>query len=200
MSFNASTNAYTASQLFPLIVGGAEYKIYFTKKPEIKLSLQRNVEELLLLDENGYNVFDDITTPLSKEITLNNRFFKYTITYNDPSKVYNYLSYTIVRYPNDNQELKTTISDYKDLPTTKDYNLEMSNLLDGHTYMINFDLNRGYQKKTLTLKIDNSNVDTPFDISAVVVRLETVVITHNSVSTSGSIVAATYNIESGTAI
>lgn len=201
-TYDSSKSAYTASHLFPLF-DGAEYKIYFTKKPEIKLSLQRNVKELLLLDENGYNVFNDITTPLSKEITLNNRFFKYTITYNDPSKDYNYLSYTIVRYPNDNKELKTTISDYKDLPTikdgaTKDYNLEMRNLLDGHTYMINFDLSRGYQEKTLTLNIDNSNVGTEFDINAVGVRVENIGITPNSVSTDGS--KATYKIKSGTAI
>ena len=134
---------------------------------------------------------------------MNNRFFKYTITYNDPSKVYNYLSYTIVRYPNDNPELKTTVNAYKDLPTikdgaTKEYNLQMSKLLDGHTYMINFDLSRGYQKKTLTLTIDNSNVGTEFDISAVGVRLENIGITPNSVSPDGS--TATYDIESGTAI
>ena len=134
---------------------------------------------------------------------MNNRFFKYTITYHDPSKVYNYLSYAIVRYPNDNQELITTISDYKDLPTikdgaTKDYNLEMRNLLDGHTYMINFDLSRGYQEKTLTLNIDNSNVGTEFDINAVGVRVENIGITPNSVSTDGS--KATYKIKSGTAI
>ena len=66
--------------------------------------------------------------------------------------------------------------------------------------MINFDLSRGYQKKTLTLKIDNSNIDTAFDISVVDVRLESVGITYTNVSTSGSIVTATYNIESGTAI
>ena len=199
LSFNASTNAYTASQLFPLIVGGAEYKIYFTKKPEIHLSLKRNVKELLLLDENGNNVFGDDSVMEISPI-LENRFFKYTITYNDPSKVYNYLSYTIVRFPTGNTELITQVDAYKDLPTTKDYNLEMRNLLDGHTYMINFDLSRGYQKKTFTLKIDNSNIDVPFDISVVDVRLENISITHNSVSTDGSIVTATYDIESGTAI
>lgn len=198
-TYDVSTEAYTASQLFPLIVGGAEYKIYFTKQVEIKLLLQRNVKELQILDENGNNVFDDIT-PFSKEITLNNKFFKYTITYNNPDEFYNYLSYTIVRYPNDNPELKTTVNAYKDLPTTKDYNLSMSNLIDEHTYMINAELSRGYQKKTLTLKIDNSKVDTPFGISAVGVRLETVGITYTNVSTSGSIVTATYKIESGTAI
>lgn len=197
-TYDSSSKKYTASYLFPLF-DGAEYKIYFTKKPEIHLSLKRNVKELLVLDENGNNVFGGDTV-MSISPILENRFFKYTITYKDPLKVYNYLSYTIVRYPNDNQELITTISDYKDLPTTKDYNLEMSNLLDGHTYMINFDLNRGYQKKTLTLKIDNSKVDTKFDISAVVVRVENIGITPNSVSTDGSIVTAKYNIESGTAI
>ena len=154
---------------------------------------------MLLLDENGNNVFGDDTVMEISSI-LENRFFKYTITYKDPSKVYNYLSYTIVRFPTGNTELITLVDAYKDLPTTKDYNLSMSNLLDGQTYMINFDLSRGYQKKTLTLKIDNSNVDTQFDISAVGVRLENVGITHTNVSTSGSIVTATYNIESGTAI
>ena len=171
-TYDSSKKAYTASHLFPLF-DGAEYKIYFTKKPEIHLSLKRNVKELLLLDENGNNAFGDDTVMEISSI-LENRFFKYTITYNDPSKVYNYLSYTVVRFPTSNQELITQVDAYTDLPTTKNYNLSMSNLLDGYTYMINFDLNRGYQKKTLTLKIDNSNVDTPFDISAVVVRLETV--------------------------
>lgn len=198
-TYDASTNAYTASQLFPLIVGVAEYKIYFTKKPEIHLSLKRNVKELQLLDENGNNVFGDDTVMEISPI-LENRFFKYTITYKDPLKVYNYLSYTIVRFPTGNTELITQVAAYKDLPTTKDYNLSMSNLLDGQTYMINFDLSRGYQKKTLTLKIDNSNIDTAFDISVVDVRLESVGITYTNVSTSGSIVTATYNIESGTAI
>lgn len=45
-TYDKSSEAYTASQLFPLIVGGAEYKIYFTKQVEIKLLLQRNVKEL----------------------------------------------------------------------------------------------------------------------------------------------------------
>ena len=202
-TYDSSKSAYTASHLFPLF-DGAEYKIYFTKKPEIHLSLKRNAKELLLLDENVNNVFGDDTVMEISPI-LENRFFKYTITYKDPLKVYNYLSYTIVRFPTGNTELITTISDYKDLPTrkddtTKDYNLQMSNLLDGHTYMINFDLSRGYQKKTLTLKIDNSNIDVPFDISVVDVRLENIGIKHESVSTDGSIVTATYDIESGTAI
>lgn len=131
---------------------------------------------------------------------MNNKFFNYTITYNDPDEFYNYLSYTIVRFPTGNTELITPVDAYKDLPTTKDYNLSMINLIDEHTYMINAELSRGYQKKTLTLKIDNSKVDTPFGISAVDVRLESVGITYTNVSTSGSIVTATYNIESGTAI
>ena len=156
---------------------------------------------MLLLDENGNNVFGDDSVMEISPI-LENRFFKYTITYKDPLKVYNYLSYTIVRFPTGNTELITPVDAYKDLPTTKDYNLSMSNLLDGQTYMINFDLSRGYQKKTLTLKIDNSKVDTKFNISAVVVRVENIGITPNSVSTStaGSLVTAIYNIESGTAI
>ena len=66
--------------------------------------------------------------------------------------------------------------------------------------MINFDLSKGYQKKTLTLNIDNSNVGTEFDINAVGVRVENIGITHKSVSTDGSIVKAIYDIESGTAI
>ena len=150
--------------------------------------------------ENSNNVFGDDDTVMEISSILENRFFKYTITYKDPLKVYNYLSYTIVRFPTGNTELITPVDAYKDLPTTKDYNLEMRNLLDGHTYMINFDLSRGYQKKTFTLKIDNSNIDVPFDISVVDVRLESVGITYTNVSTSGSIVTAEYNIESGTAI
>ena len=149
---------------------------------------------MLLRDEKGNYVFN-YNDVMGYSTTLENNFFKYTITYNDPFKRYKYLSYTIVRHPIDNPEIKTEVSAYKDLPTKKDYNLQMSNLIDGYTYMINFDLSKGYQKKTLTLTIDNSNVDIPFNISAVGVRLETVgIITYNSVSTSGSIVTADYDI------
>ena len=76
----------------------------------------------------------------------------------------------------------------------------MSNLIDGYTYVINAELSRGYREKTLTLKIDNSNVIVPFDISVVDVRIESVGITYYDVSSSVSYVTAKYKIKSGTAI